>query len=107
MPDQPEAPPNTVTLVDQRGTRTLHIAAEVLASGDLQISGHDLSPDLKEVFGEQADEYEYWLTVPKEQKDRVLLALLVRFYGGRPEGDTELEALLKEQGIPYKFDNYV
>jgi len=48
MPDQEDNMPNNkATLVDQRGEKTLHIEAEILPSGDLQISGHDLSPVLQ------------------------------------------------------------
>jgi hypothetical protein len=98
--------PNKVTLVDERGERTLHIGAEILPDGDLRISGHDLSPGLQNIFGPDADEYEYWFTIPKEQKDHVLLALLSAFYDGKPDGESKFKQLLETHGIPCKFSNY-
>ncbi len=51
MPDQEDNMPNNkATLVDRRGEKTLHIEAEILPSGDLQSSGHDLSPVLQQVL---------------------------------------------------------
>ena len=98
--------PYKVTLVDERGERRLHIEAEILPNGDLQISGHDLSPGLQKIFGPDADEYEYWFTIPQEQKDRVLLALLAAFYDAKSDGNSKLKQLLETHEIPCKFSNY-
>lgn len=106
MPDEQHITSNKVTLVDLKGEKTLHIWADILPGGDLQISGQDLSKGLGEIFGDDVDEYEYWYRIPSEHKDRVLLLLLSAFYGGRMQGDGELKALLEKHSIPYKFTNY-
>lgn len=42
-------------------------------SGNLVIHGHDLGPKVEECFGKS--DYEYWRTVPAQQKEKVLAEL--------------------------------
>lgn len=44
-----------------------------LDNGDLVIHGHDLGEKVEEIFGKS--DYEYWRTVPSEQKENVLTLL--------------------------------
>jgi hypothetical protein len=53
------------------------------------------------------DDDEYWLTVPAEEKDRVLLALLEGLYRGRFDAVSRFRDLLETKGIPYRFVNWV
>ena len=98
--------PNSVTLVQPSSAESLSITAEMLANGDLQISGQDLSPRVAQTFGGDVDEYEYWITIGANDKDRVLLALLAAFYDGKPDGDERLKALLSAHNIEHRFQNY-
>ena len=52
-------------------------------------------------------DYEYWLTVPSEHKDQLLLELLNQLYQGDIFVVTKVMDILKAKSIPYKFDNYI
>jgi len=63
-----------VTLIDRETDRIeIHLTAEITPKGDVLLSGQDLGPAVEEIWGD--DDYEYRLTVPSEQKDRVLAGL--------------------------------
>ena len=119
-----------VELYAQDGESFSSIIAGIEGNGDLLISGHDMGKFTLEFWGE--DEYEYWLSIRREYKTRVLealteycnhlglsippgqnninrsiLAYLQEIYGGHICAFSEFRDLLKARGIPAKFDSYV
>jgi hypothetical protein len=61
--------------VAQGGGRT---QPDILISDtdDLVMEGYDTGPDVEAFLGD--DDYEYWVTVPKEHKDWLLLSVTKR-----------------------------
>jgi hypothetical protein len=95
-------------------------------NGDLVLDGCDVGAAPREIFGDS--DYEYWLTIRSEDKDRVLEELLAEAggdkYGSGGDNDnlildllvdrfgkggtpvSALEAWLQARGIPFAFDSY-
>lgn len=92
---------NKVILVDTQGETSVHIEVEITPEGDLLFSGHDIGETPRAFFGNS--DYEYWLRIKKKEKDRVLLALLERFYSGNAMVITEMKEFLGSQGIASEF----
>ena len=92
-------------LCSRRGETSITIDAEITEDGALQLSGQDIGEAPKEFWGD--DDYEYWLLVLAEQKDRVLLALLEKLYQGNPRAVSEFQHFLKERKIPCSFHSWV
>jgi len=46
------------------------------------------------------------VTVSTAQKDRLLLALVKKIYGGDPMGTSHLMEFLDAEGIPYGFQHW-
>jgi hypothetical protein len=63
-----------VKLYEQHGATRVYIDAAVTDEGDLQVAGHDIGEAPKKWWGH--DDYEYIVTIRKEDKDRLLLALM-------------------------------
>ena len=105
MSNAPDNGPLKITLCERRGETATFIDAAILENGDLQLSGRDFGKAPLEHFGDI--DYEYWLTVPSEHKDQLLLELLNQLYQGDIDVDTKLMDVLKAKSIPYKFDNYI
>ncbi len=68
-------------------------------TGNLVMAGQDLGKAPLEFFGE--DEYEYFLSVSREDKDRLLLQLMLQVFGGDRTPRTTFGAWLDERGIGY------
>ena len=96
--------PRRIKLYESRGKTSVFIEAEIKKGGDLLLSGQDLGEAPQKHWGDS--DYEYWLTVPKEHKDDVLLLLLEKLYGGNASVISEFRELLESSGIPCKFDSY-
>ena len=94
----------TVELVSKGGSTSVHIEVCVKNNGDLRFSGQDIGQAPATMFGDS--DYEYWLTVPKNQKDRFLLALIEKLYAGNCGLISELQDLMAEKGISYEFFAY-
>lgn len=92
---------NPIKLVKQGGATSIHIDVRVEENGDLLFSGQDIGDAPEEIFGDS--DYEYWLTVPAAEKDRLLLALIEKYYAGNPLVISELRELMEAQGIPCAF----
>lgn len=125
----PREAPLKVLLYRDNAKTSRHVYAEVRDDGDLCINGHDCGNDVLKFFGEL--DYEFFLTVKKENKERVfnallehcekvgiptdvtgnrdlaLLILLERVYKGRFSAFDEFREFLKLKGIPAKFSSYV
>ena len=93
-----------VKLVNQDGSTSIHIDARIEESGDLVISGQDIGDAPEEFFGDL--DYEYWLTVPAAEKDRLLLALIETQYAGDLSVVSKLRDLMEEKRIPCKFHSH-
>ena len=95
----------SISLYEKRGETSVYIDASITRAGDLQLYGQDIGSAPSGAFGDS--DYEYWLTVPGEHKDRVLLLLLKRLYGGDSTAVTGLRVFLESEGIPCKFTTWV
>lgn len=95
----------SVRLYENRGETSMFIDALITDAGDLQIFGQDVGKAPKEFWGDA--DYEYWVTVPSEHKDRVLLALIERVFGGRSRAVSEFQDFLNSKGIPCEFGNWI
>ncbi len=94
----------SVELYRLDGPTIVRVDAEIRADGALVVSGQDLGEAPRAAFDEE--DYEYWLTVESAHKDRLLLLLLQRLYGGRPMVVSELRAWLDEVGVPWGFETF-
>jgi len=81
------------------------VEAEIKENGDLQLSAQDVGGLAEEVWGDP--DYEYWVTVSHEHKDRVLLALIEKLYGGNVSAVDDFQKFMKAKGIPCEFDNWI
>ena len=93
-----------IKLVSQRGSTSIYIDARIEDGGDLRLSGQDIGDAPEEIFGDL--DYEYWLTVPAAEKDRLLLALIEKIYKGNASVVSEMKEFLEERNIPYGFQTY-
>ena len=105
MSNTSDTVPLKTRLCEIRGETSTVIDAAILENGDLQLSGQDVGKLPEELFGDS--DYEYWLSVPRKHKDRLLLALLDQLYHGDPSAETKLKAILEAKAIPHTFDNYM
>ena len=94
-----------VQLVEERGDTSIFIDAKIDDDGNLVISGQDIGDAPKEFWGDS--DYEYWVVVPPDQKDQVLLALLETLYKDDTQVVSKFRSLLSEKGIPSDFQNWV
>ena len=93
-----------VELVRQGGATSIYIDVQIKDTGDLLFSGQDIGDAPEEIFGDL--DYEYWLTVPAAEKDRLLLALIEKFYRGNASVVSEFRELLESKNIPCHFHSY-
>ena len=93
-----------IELVKQGGATSIHIDVRIKKNGDLLFSGQDIGDAPKETFGES--DYEYWLSVPAAEKDRLLLALIEKHYAGNATVISELRELMETHEIPCEFQSY-
>jgi len=94
----------SVLLANKPGETSIRIDAEVLESGDVQVTGHDVGKAPRTFFGDS--DYKYWLTVPADEKDRLVLALLETLYKGDSEAVSKLHKVLESKAILHSFNNY-
>lgn len=95
---------DTISLVDIQGRTSIHIEVTITEEGDLLFSGQDIGEAPERTFGDS--DYEYWLRIPADQKDRALLAFLEKLYGGNPRVISEVREYLKSKGISASFSSY-
>lgn len=93
-----------VELCQQTGDLRIRIDAAIDDKGNLLLSGQELGAAVREFWGD--NDYECWLLVSSEQKDRLLLALIKQLYAGNTDAVGELCQWLREDDIPYVFDSY-
>jgi hypothetical protein len=88
----------SIKLVSQGGSTSIYINMRIQDNGDLLFSGQDIGDAPMEIFGDS--DYEYWLTVPAAVKDRLLLAVIEKHYGGDPMVISTLRELMESRDIP-------
>ena len=128
--NQPHRKKLKVELYEKNGKTSSFIYAEIDDKGDLVVSGQDVGEAPFEIWGDS--DYEYWLRVVTENKDRVLnaliehcnqvgasvpsvsrnkdkalLALLKQVYGGHSSAFEQFRRFCKRKGIPTEFSSYV
>ena len=92
---------NKVVLVNLGGATSIHIEVEVTDEGALLFSGQDIGAAPSELYGDS--DYEYWLTIPAKDKDKLLLALLEKYLSGNHKVISELRQLCEAKGISCGF----
>ena len=94
----------SIKLVSQGGSTSIHIDMRIDENGNLLFSGQDIGDAPEEIFGDS--DYEYWLTVPAAEKDRLLLALLEKHYAGDALVISTLREFMESKEIPCSFYSY-
>ena len=93
-----------IKLVRQGGSTSIYIDVCINENGDLLFSGQDIGSAPEEIFGDL--DYEYWLTVPAIEKDKLLLALIEKHYGGDASVVSTLREFMESKEIPCSFYSY-
>ena len=93
-----------IKLVRRGGSTSIYIDMSIDENGNLLFSGQDIGSDPEEIFGDI--DYEYWLTVPASEKDRLLLALLEKHYAGDALVISTLRELMESKQIPCSFHSF-
>jgi hypothetical protein len=93
-----------VQLLEDRGETSRFIHAGINENGDFAMYTYDIGKTPKECFGES--EYEYWVTVQNEQKDKLLLALIEKVYKGNFSAVDDFRTFLQSHEIPSEFRNW-
>jgi hypothetical protein len=93
-----------VELVRMQGPTRIHVEAKLNEKGDLVLSGQDIGQGPKELLG--SSDLEYFLTVRREHKDALLLALLEQVYRDDACAVSRLGDLLAAKGIPGEFFSF-
>jgi hypothetical protein len=78
--DERDGKSRKVQLYEVRGETSVFIDAEINERGSLVVSGQDVGKAPKEYWGDS--DYEYWVVVAEEHKDRLRRALTEREFGG-------------------------
>ena len=90
-----------IKLVRQGGSTSIYIDVSINENGDLLFSGQDIGSAPEEIFGDL--DYEYWLTVPAVEKDKLLLALIEKHYAGDALVVSTLREFMESREIPCSF----
>ena len=90
-----------IELVNQGGSTSIHIDVRIEKRGDLLFSGQDIGDAPEEIFGDL--DYEYWLTVPAAEKDKLLLALIEKHYAGNSTVISEMREFMESKQISCAF----
>jgi len=90
-----------IKLVNQGGSTSIHIDVRITENGDLRFSGQDIGDAPEEIFGDL--DYEYWLTVPAAEKDKLLLALIEKHYAGDALVISTLREFMESKQISCAF----
>ena len=90
-----------IKLFSQGGSTSIHLDVRIEENGDLRFSGQDIGEVPEQIFGDS--DYEYWLTVPAAEKDKLLLALIEKYYAGNATVISELREFMESKEIPCAF----
>lgn len=89
---------------EEAGNERRHIWASIDTQGDLCLQGQDLGPTVEAIWGDS--DYEYWLTIKSGDKDKVLLLLMEKVYGGHNDAVQEFREDLTSHAIEHQFMNW-
>jgi len=94
--------PNPVTIVGPRsGVTSFRVTASIsAANGDVVIHGQDQGSGSVTNFS--AAEYEWFLTIPAAEKDRLVLELLRSLVNGDARARDVLSAWMRERAIAFE-----
>ena len=95
---------DVITLVSQGGPTSIHIDVRIDDNGDLVIFGQDIGDAPDEIYGDL--DFEYWLSIPAAEKDRVLLLLIEKIYRGNAAVVSEFREFLAAKGISHGFHSF-
>jgi hypothetical protein len=101
--------PKAVFLPSRRfGNIEQHLRMFIDEHGAVVLEGQDLGRGVQEILPTSEGECEYWLTLPAEYKDWVLLNLIQERFSGDAEKplDTLFREWLEERNIPHKSFSY-
>jgi len=73
-------------------------------TGKLVMRGEDYGEAPRRFFG--SDTYEYFLGVKAEDKDQLLLQLMLQVFGGNEQTRTAIAEWLDERGIDYELASF-
>ena len=90
-----------IKLFEERGPTSRFIYAEIKDNGDLVISGQDVGEEPQKCFDD--GDYEFWVTVRAENKDRAMLALIETLFGGKFNAVDEFRECLHTKEIPFEW----
>jgi hypothetical protein len=93
--------PKRLRLYEERGETSRFIDTEIGEGGDLLVLSQDVGKSPREWWGDE--DYEFWVTVPSERKDDVLLALMGRLYGGSSSAVGDFREFPESRGISFEF----
>ncbi|MFW9919324.1 MAG: hypothetical protein ACFFED_06980 [Candidatus Thorarchaeota archaeon] len=94
-----------VSLVEKRGETSIFIDAEIDDEGRLVVSGQDIGRAPKEFWGDS--DYEYWVIIPPEEKDKLLLALIELVYKDDLYLVSKFRDFLSQKGIKRESGSWV
>jgi len=104
MKDMNEGNPR-YRIYESRGETSIFIDVEIDEDGAVSFSGQDVGKAPMEFWGDS--DYEYWILVHKEQKDRLLLSLIEKMFGGSSQAFSKFREFLLEREIPYEYGSWV
>lgn len=94
-------PIKELVMYEDRTSDGYHVlTARINDHDDLTLEGVDADKDTEKFFGDS--DYEYWLTVPKDFKETILLHLIKE----RFSSVHDLKAWLEEKDIPLTLTSY-
>ena len=94
-------PIDKLTIYHEKTANGYHeLLVKIGEEGEVVLDGCDAGEDVRKHFGDW--DYEYWLTVPREHKDTLLLYLIQE----RFSSVHEMKEWLEEKTIPSKFESY-
>ncbi len=83
------------------------LEAKIDEKGNLVLEGYDIGSFVEEHWGDS--DYEWWITIKSEDKDRVLLLLLQQVFGDKGKrfsSDAGFREWLKANGVESEFFSY-
>ena len=82
------------TIVGEEELADRQVVAYVGKDGDMGMHTHDLKGP------PGRDDYEYYTWVKKKHKDKLIIALMEKLYGGKDSCPEEFRSLMEDNGIP-------
>ena len=93
--------PDCVNLFESRGETSRFIYVKIDETGDFIFSCRDVGKEPRKLFDDQ--DYEFWVTINSNNKDKLLLALLESIYKGNFHVVDDFREFLKLREIPFEW----